>query len=118
MNKTGYKYFILWGQGYHLGYFETKEELAKLLESGEILIRDLDEYEIYSLDDTEKPCMVIRKTVKMRSKTGEWWARYYEPSASFEWTDGQHFYNHRGTRLRNPEEYNQRSEGYTPFGDE
>jgi len=32
--------------------------------------------------------------------------------------DGTHYYNEQGQLLRNPDEYNQYSEGYTPFGDE
>ena len=28
------------------------------------------------------------------------------------------YYNHWGQQLRNPQEYNPHSEGYTPFGDE
>ena len=28
------------------------------------------------------------------------------------------YYNHCGQKLRDPEEYNRHSEGYTPFGDE
>ena len=28
------------------------------------------------------------------------------------------YYNHAGQQLRHPSEYNQYSEGYTPFGDE
>jgi len=43
---------------------------------------------------------------------------YYPPSDTYEDFDGTYFYNAAGQRLRNPEEYNQRSEGYTPFGDE
>lgn len=45
---------------------------------------------------------------------------YYAPSDSFELIDvetGQ-FYNQSGDMLRDPEEYNSFSEGYTPFGDE
>jgi hypothetical protein len=43
---------------------------------------------------------------------------YYSPSGSMEWFDGEHFYNHNGDRLRDLHEYDQTSEGYTPFGDE
>lgn len=32
--------------------------------------------------------------------------------------DGEHYYNSSGQLLRDPSEYNQYSEGYTPFGDE
>lgn len=45
---------------------------------------------------------------------------YYEPSGTYELMDektGQ-FYNRSGQELRDPEEYNPYSEGYTPFGDE
>ena len=45
---------------------------------------------------------------------------YYAPSDSYELMDestGQ-FYNHSGQPLRDPDEYDSYSEGYTPFGDE
>ena len=44
---------------------------------------------------------------------------YYEPSESWELVDenGQ-YYNSSGQELRDPEEYDCNSEGYTPFGDE
>ena len=45
---------------------------------------------------------------------------YYSPSESYELYDPEtgQFYNHSGQKLRDPEEYNPYSEGYTPFGDE
>ena len=43
---------------------------------------------------------------------------YYEPSGTYEWFDGYTFYNEFGQELRNPNEYDVYSEGYTPFGDE
>lgn len=43
---------------------------------------------------------------------------FYAPSGSYEYFDGVNFYNQSGDRLRNQSEYNNRSEGYTPFGDE
>ena len=43
---------------------------------------------------------------------------YYPPSESMEYFDGTYFYNSSGAKLRDPEEYNLHSEGYTPFGDE
>lgn len=45
---------------------------------------------------------------------------YYSPSDSMEYYDFETntYYNNNGNRLRDPEEYNPRSEGYTPFGDE
>jgi hypothetical protein len=43
---------------------------------------------------------------------------YYEPSGSYEYFDGMNYYNSNGDQLRDPEEYNHYSEGYTPFGDE
>lgn len=43
---------------------------------------------------------------------------YYPPSNSYEYWDGTHFYNLSGQQLRDPNEYNVHSEGYTPFGDE
>ncbi|WP_165396099.1 hypothetical protein [Flavobacterium sp. J27] len=45
---------------------------------------------------------------------------YCAPSDSYEFKDintGK-FYNSFGQELRNPEEYNDSEEGYTPFGDE
>ena len=45
---------------------------------------------------------------------------YYTPSQSIELMDektGQ-FFNRAGDPLRDPEEYDPYSEGYTPFGDE
>ena len=45
---------------------------------------------------------------------------YYSPSNSYEYydTETDTWYNKLGNVLRNPEEYNPYSEGYTPFGDE
>ena len=45
---------------------------------------------------------------------------YYYPSQSIEFYDSETdtWYNHSGQQLRDPEEYNPNSEGYTPFGDE
>lgn len=45
---------------------------------------------------------------------------YYSPSGSMELYDNRTgaWYNNSGQRLRNPNEYNPHSEGYTPFGDE
>ena len=43
---------------------------------------------------------------------------YYKPFDTYEYWDGNHFYSSAGDQLRDPEEYNQNSEGYTPFGDE
>lgn len=45
---------------------------------------------------------------------------YYAPSQSMEYYDESTdtYYNRNGNRLRDPEEYNPYSEGYTPFGDE
>jgi hypothetical protein len=46
--------------------------------------------------------------------------RYYAPSNTYEYYDPETetFYNVSGDMLRDPEEYNQNAEGYTPFGDE
>jgi hypothetical protein len=46
--------------------------------------------------------------------------RYYPPSDSIEYFDieTETYYNAYGDELRDPEEYNPRGEGYTPFGDE
>jgi hypothetical protein len=45
---------------------------------------------------------------------------YYPPSESMEFYHEatNTWYNNSGQRLRDPEEYNPHSEGYTPFGDE
>jgi len=43
---------------------------------------------------------------------------YYSPTGTMEYFDGSHFYNKSGQMLRDPQEYNKNSEGYTPFGDE
>jgi len=44
--------------------------------------------------------------------------KYYPPSDSYEWFDGEYYYNSSGQQLRNPQEYDDSEEGYTPFGDE
>jgi len=44
--------------------------------------------------------------------------RYYEPSDTYEFFDGEHYYNASGRQLRDPSEYDDDTEGYTPFGDE
>jgi hypothetical protein len=51
-------------------------------------------------------------------KNGDVWLDYYAPSDSEEYTDGQFWYNRSGQAMRDPEEYNPHSDGYTPFGDE
>jgi hypothetical protein len=43
---------------------------------------------------------------------------YYSPSDSYEYFDGEYFYNIFGQQLRSPREFDKNSEGYTPFGDE
>lgn len=45
---------------------------------------------------------------------------YYPPSGTYEYhdTESDTWYNQSGQMLRNPEQYNRYSEGYTPFGDE
>jgi len=44
---------------------------------------------------------------------------FYEPSGSWEFIDADGtYYNHSRQELRDPEEYDCNSEGYTPFGDE
>jgi hypothetical protein len=43
---------------------------------------------------------------------------YYEPSGTYEYFDGEFFYNRAGDTLRDPAEFDVYSEGYTPFGDE
>ena len=47
-------------------------------------------------------------------------SKFYELSNSYEQfdTETETWYNNYGQELRNPEEYNPYSEGYTPFGDE
>lgn len=49
---------------------------------------------------------------------GEISREYYSPSDSYEYFDGENFYDIDGQILRDPEEYDPYSEGYTPFGDE
>jgi len=44
--------------------------------------------------------------------------KYYSPSDSLEYYEDGVFYNSAGDPLRDPEEYDSYSEGYTPFGDE
>jgi hypothetical protein len=56
---------------------------------------------------------------KDKIKNQELTKEYYSPSESMEWCDAEgNYYNNTGNRLRSPEEYNPKSEGYTPFGDE
>lgn len=45
---------------------------------------------------------------------------YYSPSGSYEYydSDTQTYYTRSGEELRDPSEYDEYSEGYTPFGDE
>jgi len=43
---------------------------------------------------------------------------YYSPSDSMEYYDGENYYNASGDQLRDPEEFDPHSEGYTPWGDE
>jgi len=45
---------------------------------------------------------------------------YYTPSGTYEYYDPKSdtFYNATGQELCNPDEYDPRHEGYTPFGDE
>jgi len=43
---------------------------------------------------------------------------FYPPSDTYEYFHDGYFYNLSGQQLRDPEDFNPRSEGYTPFGDE
>lgn len=58
------------------------------------------------------------KNFEQKYRDEEVWLEYYSPSDSLEYTDGENWYNRSGQLLRDPEEYNPYSEGYTPFGDE
>lgn len=49
---------------------------------------------------------------------GEVGREYYSPSDSYEYFDGETFYNVSGQQLTDPSNYDTSSEGYTPFGDE
>jgi hypothetical protein len=49
---------------------------------------------------------------------GEIEKEYYYPSDTYEYYDGDCFYNSNGNKLRDLREYDTHSEGYTPFGDE
>ena len=42
----------------------------------------------------------------------------YGNTGTYAYYDGKNYYNNFGQLLRDPDEYNQWSEGYTPFGDE
>jgi len=42
----------------------------------------------------------------------------YGNTDTMSFTDGRRWFNTLGQQLRSPEEYNERGEGYTPFGDE
>ena len=46
--------------------------------------------------------------------------KYYKPSASIEWYNPETdtWFNSNMDMLRDPNEYDEESEGYTPFGDE
>lgn len=43
---------------------------------------------------------------------------YYFPSESYEYHDGENFYNRSGSMLRDVSDYDTSQEAYTPFGDE
>lgn len=47
-------------------------------------------------------------------------SKFYPPTGSYESydTDTDTFFNAYGQELRDPDDYNSDSEGYTPFGDE
>ena len=55
---------------------------------------------------------------EQRITEGKVWKSFYSPSGSNEWFDGNTYYNNSGEELRDPCEYDECSEGYTPFGDE
>jgi len=57
-------------------------------------------------------------SIQEQIENGQLEQEYYQPSQSYEYFDGQNFYNRSGQQLRNPEEYALGTEGYTPFGDE
>ncbi len=42
----------------------------------------------------------------------------YGNTGTYAYFDGEYYYNQFGQSLRNPVEYNEHAEGYTPFGDE
>ena len=57
-------------------------------------------------------------TLEELVENGEITREYYSPSDSYEFFDGITYYNSTGEQLRDPSEYDQYSDGYTPFGDE
>lgn len=79
------------------------------------------EYGSFSALSDEQLDLLNRENKKYSNKQKEELIEsYYYPSDTFELYNqktGQ-FYNRSGQELRNPEEYNETSEGYTPFGDE
>lgn len=58
------------------------------------------------------------KTMKLKNESLA--EVYYPLTDSYELLDEETgiYYNHHGQELRNPDEYDVYSEGYTPFGDE
>lgn len=62
--------------------------------------------------------IIDRASLKQAIEAGEVYKEYYSPSDSNEWFDGDNFYNASGDMLRDTNEFNAYSEGYTPFGDE
>ncbi|MFW6232410.1 MAG: hypothetical protein ACOC4D_00055 [Bacteroidota bacterium] len=57
-------------------------------------------------------------TIDELADMGEVWGEAYPPSDSYEYFDGENFYNGSGQKLRPLSDYDSWSEGYTPFGDE
>lgn len=51
-------------------------------------------------------------------ENGDLWEDFYEPTGTYEFTDGRNWYNKSGQELKDPEEYDYLAEGWTPFGDE
>ena len=79
----------------------TKEDVKTILQMS---VEELIEQHELTIDELAEVGVVKRE--------------YYSPSESYEYFDGENYYNSFGQQLRSPSEFNPYSEGYTPFGDE
>jgi hypothetical protein len=100
------------GEGTKAGFAGNASEIIRMLGKNPADMVTSKDFN-YSLNEDNDFQELQRKI-----HSGEVWLDYYAPSDSEEYTDGQTFYNKSGQQLRDPEEYNPYSDGYTPFGDE
>jgi hypothetical protein len=96
------------------GLFNWESKDAPNRELQFVSNREEAEEDLKSMNEDYNERIEFRKKIE----DGDVWLEYYPPSESQEYTDGETWYNRSGQTLREPDEYRDDTEGYTPFGDE